>query len=103
MIQSPPVLTCGSSQLTLPAFTCQAKKTQEKEAVSKPQKAETKPNESCQPTPPAAQEGNANVSKTNTTGGKREGRVQRRSRKWHAVAAITPPEGSSNKELEQTK
>ncbi|XP_070769508.1 HMG domain-containing protein 3 [Enoplosus armatus] len=82
-----------------------AKKTQDKEAASKqlPQKAETKSNESCQPTPPPAQEGNVDVSKTNSTGGKKGARVQRCSRKQHAVAAGRPPEGSSTKEQEQTK
>lgn len=89
VIQPPPDLTCSSSQLTLPAFVCQAKKTQEKEAASKPQKAEAKPNEWCQATPPA--------------GGKRERRVQQRSRKQHAVPDGKPPEGSSTKMQEQTK
>ncbi|KAM9356826.1 HMG domain-containing protein 3 [Symphorus nematophorus] len=80
-----------------------AKKTQVKEAASKPQKAETKPKESCQLTPPTAQEGSADVSKTNTAGSKNEGRVQRCSRKQHAATAGKPPEGSSTKEQEQTK
>ncbi|XP_023251962.1 HMG domain-containing protein 3 isoform X2 [Seriola lalandi dorsalis] len=82
-----------------------AKKTQEKEAASKqfPQRAETKPNESCQPTQLPAQEGNADVSKTNTTGSKKEGRVQWRSRKQHVVPGGKPPEGSSTKPQEQTK
>ncbi|XP_051275536.1 HMG domain-containing protein 3 isoform X2 [Dicentrarchus labrax] len=79
-----------------------AKKTLEKGAASKPQKAETKPNESCQPTPPPAQEGKADVSKTGTTGSKKEGRVQRCSRKQHVVVAGKPLEGSSTKEQEQT-
>ncbi|XP_044061333.1 HMG domain-containing protein 3 isoform X2 [Siniperca chuatsi] len=48
-------------------------------------------------------EGNADVSKTNTTGKKKEARVQRCSRKQHAVPAGNPPEGSSTKEQEQTK
>ncbi|XP_070693064.1 HMG domain-containing protein 3 [Pempheris klunzingeri] len=82
-----------------------AKKTQEKEAASKqlPQKAETKPNESCQPTPLPAQEESAHVSKTNTTGSKKEGGVQRCSRKQHAVSAGKTPEGINTKEQEQTK
>ncbi|XP_039975525.1 HMG domain-containing protein 3 isoform X2 [Xiphias gladius] len=82
-----------------------AKKTQEKEAASKKflLKAETKPNESCQPTQLPAQEGSADVSKTNTTGSKKEGRVQCSSRKQHAVPAGKPPEGSSTKPQEQTR
>lgn len=89
VIQPLPDLTCNSSQLTLPAFVCQAKKTQEKEAASKPQKAEAKTNEWCQATPPA--------------GGKRDRRVQRLSRKQHAVPEGNPPGGSSTKVQEQTK
>ncbi|XP_040904843.1 HMG domain-containing protein 3 [Toxotes jaculatrix] len=82
-----------------------AKKTQEKEAASKqfPQKAETKPNESCQPTQSPAQEGNADVSKTNTTGSKKERRVQCCSRKQRGVPAGKPLEGSNSKPQEQTK
>nr|XP_046261436.1 HMG domain-containing protein 3 isoform X2 [Scatophagus argus] len=80
-----------------------AKKTREKEAASKSQKAEPKHNESCQPTPPSAQEGNTDVRKTNTTGNKKEGRVQRCSRKQHAIPGGKTPEGSSAKEQEQTK
>lgn len=93
------VLTCGSHQSTLAAFIYQAKKTQEKEAASKqvPQKAETKPKESCQPTQLPAQEGNADVAKTNTTGSKKEGRKQR------AVPGGKPAEGTSTKLQEQTK
>ncbi|XP_041799950.1 HMG domain-containing protein 3 [Chelmon rostratus] len=79
------------------------KKTQEKEAASKPHKAEAKHKDSCQPAPPAAQEGSADVSKTNATGSKKEGRVQRCARKQHAVPAGKPPEGSSTQEQEQTK
>ncbi|XP_018554993.1 HMG domain-containing protein 3 [Lates calcarifer] len=88
---------CGSSLggKWIPA----AKKTQEKEAASKqvPQKAETKPKESCQPTQLPAQEGNADVAKTNTTGSKKEGRKQR------AVPGGKPAEGTSTKLQEQTK
>ncbi|KAI3351786.1 hypothetical protein L3Q82_020616 [Scortum barcoo] len=82
-----------------------AKKTQEKEAASKqlPQKANTSPNESCQPAPSLAQEGNADVGKPNTTGSKKVERVQRCSRKQHAVLTGQPPEGSSTKDQEQTK
>ncbi|XP_037635466.1 HMG domain-containing protein 3 [Sebastes umbrosus] len=82
-----------------------AKKTQEKEAASKQlsQKAETETDESCRPTAPPDQEGNADVGKTNTTGSKKEGHVQRRSRKQRAVPAGTPPEGSSTKQQEQTE
>ncbi|XP_045885983.1 HMG domain-containing protein 3 [Micropterus dolomieu] len=81
-----------------------AKKTQEKEAASKklPQKAGTKSNESCQPTPPPSQEGKAEGSKTNPTRSKKEARVQQCSRKQHAVPAGKPSEGSSTKEPEQT-
>ncbi|KAG8004068.1 HMG domain-containing protein 3 [Nibea albiflora] len=80
-----------------------AKKAQEKEAASKLQKSESKLNESCQPRDPTAQEGNADASKRNTTGSKKEGRAQRCTRKQHAVAAGQPQEGSSTKEQEQTK
>ncbi|KAM6952087.1 HMG domain-containing protein 3 [Lycodopsis pacificus] len=82
-----------------------AKKTQEKEAASKqlPQKAEPKTNESCQATPPPAQEGNADVRETNAAGSKKVGQVQRCSRKQRAVPAAKPPEGSSTKEQEKTK
>ncbi|XP_069387626.1 HMG domain-containing protein 3 isoform X2 [Paralichthys olivaceus] len=81
-----------------------AKKTQEKEAASKqfPQKAETKSNEGCQPTQLAAQDGNADASKTNTGGGKKDGRAQGCSRKQRAVPPGKPPEGSSTKPQEQT-
>uniref|UniRef100_UPI0037E750B9 HMG domain-containing protein 3 n=1 Tax=Semicossyphus pulcher TaxID=241346 RepID=UPI0037E750B9 len=77
-----------------------AKKSQDKEAASKllPQKAE-----SSNPTLQRAQEGNADVIKTNSTGIKKEGRVQLNSRKKPAVAAEKPPEGGSTKEHEQTK
>ena len=78
-------------------FLCQARKTQEKEAASELQKAETEPNE---PKSPAAQV-TLSVSKTNATGGKRCGQVQRRPRKQHAVPAVKPPGGNSTKE--QTK
>lgn len=91
------LFTSSSSQLTLAVFVCQAKKKQEKEAASELQKAETKPNE---PRSPAAQV-TLNVSKTNATGGKRGGQVQRRSRKQHAVPTVKPPGGNSTKE--QTK
>lgn len=84
-------------------FVHQAKKTQEKEAAPKPQEAVTKPDENRQPTPPAAREGEADGSKTNATAGKRESRVQRRSRKQHAIPAGKPPEGSNSKEQDQTK
>ncbi|XP_059201973.1 HMG domain-containing protein 3 [Centropristis striata] len=82
-----------------------AKKTNDKQAASKqlPQKAETNTNESGQPTPPPAQEGNADVSKCSATGSKEEGQVQRCSRKQRAVPAAKPAEGSSTKEQEQTK
>ncbi|XP_034454134.1 HMG domain-containing protein 3 isoform X1 [Hippoglossus hippoglossus] len=94
---------CGSSLggKWIPA----AKKTQEKEAASKqfPQKAETKSSEGCQPTQLAAQDGNADVSKTNTGGGKKEGRVHGCSRKQRAVPSVKPPEGSSTKSQEQPK
>ncbi len=79
----------------------QVKKTKGKEAASKPQKAEAKPNESF--TPPPAQEGNATASKSSTTGSNKERQVQRSSRKKHAVPAGKPAEGSSVKEQEQTK
>ncbi|XP_028445326.1 HMG domain-containing protein 3 isoform X1 [Perca flavescens] len=80
-----------------------AKKTQEKVAVSNklPQKAETKTNASCQPTPHPAQEGNADVRKTNATGSKKKGQFKQCSRKQCAVPAGKPPEGSSIKEQEQ--
>eukprot|EP00064_Thunnus_orientalis_P011477 superscaffoldBa00001659_g11508 len=82
-----------------------AKKTQEKEAASKqlPEKAETKSKESCQATSPCAQEGCADVSKTNTTGSKKDGQVQRCGKKQRAVPAVKPPEGSSIKSQEQTE
>ncbi|XP_029367795.1 HMG domain-containing protein 3 isoform X2 [Echeneis naucrates] len=81
------------------------KKTQEKEAASKqlPQKAETKPNESSQPTQLPVQEENADVSNAKTTGSKKEGRVQWRIRRQRAVSAKRPPEGSSTKPQEQRK
>ncbi|XP_042349730.1 HMG domain-containing protein 3 [Plectropomus leopardus] len=80
-----------------------AKKTQEREAASKqlPQKAETKIKESCQPIPPATQEGNANAGKTNITESKKE--VQRSLKKQRAVPDVKPPEGSSTREQEQTR
>ncbi|KAM7417742.1 hypothetical protein PAMA_017403 [Pampus argenteus] len=77
-----------------------AKKTQEKEAASK--QSETKSKESCQPTSPCAREGNADVSKTNTTGSKKEGQVQQWAKKQRAVPAVKPLEGSS-KSPEQTE
>ncbi|XP_032384003.1 HMG domain-containing protein 3 isoform X1 [Etheostoma spectabile] len=82
-----------------------AKKTQEKEAVSKklPQKAETKTNASCQSTPHPAQEGNADVCKTNATGSKKKSKVKQCSRKQRAFPADKPLEGTSTKEQEQTK
>ncbi|XP_042274690.1 HMG domain-containing protein 3 isoform X1 [Thunnus maccoyii] len=82
-----------------------AKKTQEKEAASKqlPEKAETKSKESCQATSPCAQEGCADVSKTNTHGSKKDGQVQRCGKKQRAVPAVKPPEGSSIKSQEQTE
>ncbi|KAK5864855.1 hypothetical protein PBY51_016062 [Eleginops maclovinus] len=81
------------------------KKTQAKDSASKkvPQIAPTKTNASCQPTPPPAQEGNADVGKTNSTGSKRGRQVKRCSRKPRAVQAVRPAEGSSTKEQEQTK
>lgn len=66
---------------------------QEKAPMAKSQKSETKPDESCQSTPPAAEEGNADVGTTSTTRGKR-GRIQRRSRRQHTGQ---PPEGSNTK------
>ncbi|KAM7000184.1 HMG domain-containing protein 3 isoform 2-T2 [Tautogolabrus adspersus] len=89
---------CGS-HLGGKWIPAQAKKTQEKEAVSKvlPQEAD-----GCNPTPQAAKIGNSDVSKKNNTGSKREGRVQRCSRKQHAVSAGEPLEGSSTKGQEQT-
>ncbi|KAL7395488.1 hypothetical protein ABVT39_017867 [Epinephelus coioides] len=80
-----------------------AKKMQERDAVPKqlPQKSETKIKESCKPISTPAQEGNADVSKRNATGSKKE--VQKCSRKQHAVSGGKPPEGSSIKEQEQTK
>ncbi|TMS17075.1 HMG domain-containing protein 3 [Larimichthys crocea] len=80
-----------------------AKKAQEKEAAAKLQKSETKLNESCQRRDPTTREENADASKRNTAGSKKEGRVQRCTRKQHAVAAGQPQEGSSTKEQEQTK
>ncbi|KAK2849204.1 hypothetical protein Q5P01_009038 [Channa striata] len=78
-----------------------AKKTQEKEETSKPCKPETKPNESCHQTPPLGQKENADVSKTNTDGSKKTGRIQQCSRKQRTASAEKPPEGS--KSQEQTK
>uniref|UniRef100_A0A8D3D0F8 HMG-box containing 3 n=1 Tax=Scophthalmus maximus TaxID=52904 RepID=A0A8D3D0F8_SCOMX len=82
-----------------------AKKTQEKEAASKQvlQEAKTEANESSQPRQVPALEGKADVSKTNTSGSKKEGRVQCSSRKQRAVPTGKPPEGSSTKPQEQTK
>ncbi|XP_068442460.1 HMG domain-containing protein 3 isoform X2 [Clinocottus analis] len=81
------------------------KKTQEKEPASKqlPQNAESKTNESCQATPPPAQEGNVDASETNITGSKKVGQVQRRSKNKCAVPAEKPPEGSSTKEQAKNK
>lgn len=66
-------------------------------------RARTKTNASCQPTPSPAQEGNAELGKTNSTGSKRGRQVKRCSRKQRAVPAVRPAEGSSTKEQEQTK
>ncbi|XP_029917370.1 HMG domain-containing protein 3 isoform X2 [Myripristis murdjan] len=81
-----------------------AKKTQVKDTASKQsqQKAETSSNESCQPALPPAAEKNAAVSHTNNTGSKKEGQVQRCSRKQHAVPGGAPLEGSSTKTQTQT-
>lgn len=81
----------------------QEKKTQEKDAMSKPCKAQTKHYESCQPTPPTAQKDNGDVSKGNTAGNKKEGQIQRCSKKQRAGPAGKPPEGSNTKSQEQTK
>ncbi|XP_008275959.1 HMG domain-containing protein 3 [Stegastes partitus] len=82
-----------------------AKRTQEKEAASKqlPPTAETKTSKSCKATAPPAQEGSADISKTNTTGSSKEGRVQRGSKKQGAASAGTPPEGSNTTPQAQTK
>uniref|UniRef100_UPI003AAD7DBE HMG domain-containing protein 3 isoform X2 n=1 Tax=Centroberyx gerrardi TaxID=166262 RepID=UPI003AAD7DBE len=82
-----------------------AKKTHAKDAASKqtPQKAETNSNESGQPTLSAAEEKTTTVSNTNATGGKKEGRVQRSSRKQRAVLPGAPLEGSSTKTQAQTR
>ncbi|KAK1904305.1 HMG domain containing protein 3 [Dissostichus eleginoides] len=81
------------------------KKTQAKEAASRQlqPRARTKTNASCPPTPSPAQEGNADLGKTNSTGSKRGRQVKRCSRKQSAVPAVRPAEGSSTKEQEQTK
>lgn len=85
-------------------FAWQAKKTKGNEAESAPQEAATKPDENSLPAPPADQAGEADGSKTDAvTADKREGRVQRRSRKRHAVPAEKPPEGGIMTELDQIK
>ncbi|XP_058506335.1 HMG domain-containing protein 3 [Solea solea] len=82
-----------------------AKKTKEKAAASKKfsQKAETKPEESCQPTQLPAQGENADVGKTNTSGSKKQAQTQPCSRKQCAVPVKTPPEGRSTTQQEETK
>ncbi|XP_026186675.1 HMG domain-containing protein 3 [Mastacembelus armatus] len=82
-----------------------AMKTHENEATTKQllQKAETKAIESCQPTPPPAQEENADASKKHYTENKRERRTQQCSRKQRAVPTGKPPEGRSIKQQEPTK
>ncbi|XP_047441006.1 HMG domain-containing protein 3 [Mugil cephalus] len=72
-----------------------AKRTQEKDAASKQQPQTV--NESCQTTPPPAQEGNVNSSKTNAAGSNKEVPAQRCSRKQRASSSGVPPEGSSTK------
>ncbi|XP_026213995.1 HMG domain-containing protein 3 [Anabas testudineus] len=71
------------------------KKKQEKEAIPKPCKAQSKHYESCQPTLPPAKEDNADVSKTKTAGNKKEGQIEQCSRKQRAGPAGKPPEGSN--------
>ncbi|XP_041654127.1 HMG domain-containing protein 3 [Cheilinus undulatus] len=67
-----------------------SKKTQEREAASKP-------------TLQHAKAGNSDVKKTNTNESKKEGLAQHCSRKQDAVSPREPTEGSSTKELEQLK
>lgn len=89
---------------SLSVFVWQAKKTKGNEAVSAPQEAVTKPDENSLPAPPADQAGEADGSKTDAaTADKREGQVQRRPRKRHAVPADKPPEGGIITELDQIK
>ncbi|XP_029020688.1 HMG domain-containing protein 3 isoform X2 [Betta splendens] len=71
------------------------KKTQDKEALSKSSKAETKL-EGCQPLPPSAE-----VAKSNTAGNKKKGQIQRISKKQRAGPAGKPAEGSTAKSQEQ--
>ncbi|XP_030594414.1 HMG domain-containing protein 3 isoform X2 [Archocentrus centrarchus] len=82
-----------------------AKRSHEKQAASKQLQhtAETKPNESLQATQATAQEGAADVRKTNITAGNKEGQVLRCSRKQRAASAGVPQEGSSTKPTTRAK
>lgn len=88
---------------SLSVLVWQAKKTKGNEVVSTPQEAATKPDENSLPTPPSDQAAATDGSKTDVAADGKQGRVQRRYRKRHAVPVEKPPEGSIMTELDQIK
>lgn len=71
--------------------------------MTTPQEVVTKSDENSLPTPPADQAGATDGSQTDMAAEKREGRVQRRYRKRHAVSVETTPEGAIMTQLDQKK